>query len=301
MAKTRKLLQENLGLVDVVIELSDARIPLSSRNPDLAMLVGNRKPLIRAYNKTDLADPQVTGQWQKSLAGTDIYNVFISSATGAGLTELMYIANEQIKMKLVRDKVRGLLTSKLRIMIAGIPNSGKSTLINKLSGRRAAAAADKPGVTRGKQWIRINESIELLDTPGVLWPKFDNPEVALNLAFTGTIGENAVDPEELAALLLAKINSDYKSSIERRYKVVLKEILAEFPEHQLHNNVGSQRYLNGNNELLLKEGTIILDGIGRKRGFLSEGGRIDTLRTSIMILDEFRGGRIGRISLERPS
>lgn len=281
MAKTRKLLLENISLVDAVIELSDARIPSSSRNPDLYTLLGNKKPFLTAYNKADLADPVTTHLWEKNF--NEVNCVFISSSTGAGLTELMNLVYTMISAKIERNKARGIISTTLRVMIAGIPNSGKSTLINKLSGRRAAAAADKPGVTRGKQWIRINENVELLDTPGILWPKLDDPIVAQHLAFTGTIGDAAYDQEEVAAWMILKLVSDYPLLLEKRYKIDLSKFLDI-------------------SKIILEaaDGIMLLEEIGKKRGFLIGGGRVDILRTAIMLLDEFRGGKIGRITLERP-
>lgn len=272
MAKTRRLLAENLSLVDVVIELLDARIPMSSKNPEIDSIVKN-KPRIIALNKSDLADEEVLKQWNRWYDANGFSAIFIDSIKGKGIDRLKASLREIMKEKLERERTKGRIFRPIRTMIVGIPNVGKSSFINRIAGKASAVTGDKPGVTRGKQWIRVNEEIELLDTPGILWPKFDDERVALNLAFTGAIKDEIMDTVEVAAALMERLAETYPAKLRERYKMETLE--------------GMSR------EDLLRTA-------GRKRGCIVSGGEIDLQRIASIVLDEFRGGKIGKITLEKP-
>ncbi|MDP4132625.1 MAG: ribosome biogenesis GTPase YlqF [Bacillota bacterium] len=269
MAKTRNLIKENLKLIDVVLELVDARIPLSSKNPEILSLCSN-KPILTLCNKSDLADPCVNKLWQEYFGNKAM---FISSSSGQGINQISGKVKELLHDKIQRDAERGITGRSIKLMIVGVPNVGKSSFINKFSKKAATQVADRPGVTRGKQWIRLSEGFELLDTPGVLWPKFDDEEVAKRLAYTGAIKDVIIDIEELCHYLLEFLRDNYPDRIRERYKISDFETL---------------------------KGYEITELIGRKRGFIVSGGEINTERAAAVILDEFRGGMLGRISLERP-
>lgn len=274
MAKTRRLIAENLKLVDVIIELLDARIPFSSRNPEINTLINN-KPRLVAFNKSDLADEQISGQWVKWYAEQGINCILINSISGKGLNEVKARARELMSEKIERDRAKGKLFTPVRLMVVGIPNVGKSSFINRIVGRATAVTGDRPGVTRGKQWIRINSEIELLDTPGILWPKFEDQEVGLNLAFTGAIKDDIMDIAEAAMELLVRLSKNYPAELCTRFKLepdVLKDI----------------------------EPLELLETVARKRGCIISKGQIDYSRIAAIVLDEFRGGKIGRITLEKP-
>jgi ribosome biogenesis GTPase A len=272
MAKTRRLLTENLKLVDVAIELLDARIPVSSRNPEIDNILAN-KPRIICLNKADLADESISQEWAEYFASNKMQVLFIDSINGTGVNELKSALRDSMKDRIERDKKRGRIFRPIRTMLVGIPNVGKSALINKLAGRASAVTGDRPGVTRGKQWIKINEGIDLLDTPGILWPKFEDQEVALNLAFTGAIKDDIIDKIEVAAALMSTLSKLYPENLINRFKL-----------DSLENKNGGE----------------ILEEAGRNRGCIISGGRIDYERIAAIVLDEFRGGRIGRITLEKP-
>ncbi len=274
MAKTRRLIAENLKLVDVIIELLDARIPFSSRNPEINSLINN-KPRLIAFNKSDLADEQISRQWVQWYAEQGIRCILINSINGKGLNEVKSRARELMSEKIERDRVKGKLFTPVRTMVVGIPNVGKSSFINKIVGKASAVTGDRPGVTRGKQWIRINSEIELLDTPGILWPKFEDQEVGKNLAFTGAIKDDIMDISEVAMELLVRLSRTYPNELCTRFKLdqdLLKDI----------------------------EPLELLETIARKRGCIVSKGQIDYSRISAIVLDEFRGGKIGRITLEKP-
>ncbi len=274
MAKTRRLIAENLKLVDVIIELLDARIPFSSRNPEINTLINN-KPRLVAFNKSDLADEQISGQWVKWYAEQGINCILINSISGKGLNEVKARARELMSEKIERDRAKGKLFTPVRLMVVGIPNVGKSSFINRIVGRATAVTGDRPGVTRGKQWIRINSEIELLDTPGILWPKFEDQEVGMNLAFTGAIKDDIMDIAEAAMELLVRLSKNYPAELCARFKLepdVLKDI----------------------------EPLELLETVARKRGCIISKGQIDYSRIAAIVLDEFRGGKIGRITLEKP-
>ncbi|MCX7746524.1 MAG: ribosome biogenesis GTPase YlqF [Clostridia bacterium] len=272
MAKTRRILAENLKLIDVVIELLDARIPLSSRNPEIDEIIKN-KPRIIALNKSDLADDKVSKKWERWYNANGYTNIFIDSIKGKGINEFKSRLRELMKEKIEREKQKGKLFRSIRTMVVGIPNVGKSSFINKIAGRASAVTGDKPGVTRGKQWIRINEEIELLDTPGILWPKFDDSEVGLHLAFTGAIKDDVFDTVEAAGILMEQLGKKYPQNLMERYKI---------------------------KSLEEKDGYALLGEAGKNRGCIISGGEIDYTRIAAIILDEFRGGKIGRITMEEP-
>ena len=275
MAKTKRMIQEQLKLVDVVIELVDARMPISSRNPLLDQLVGDKKPRIIILNKEDLADPQRTAYWVNQFNQQSGYRAFAFNAT-IGKKQLISRLKEALleltKEKRERMAQKGVRKQTIRCMIVGIPNVGKSTFINILVGKKAAQTGDKPGVTRGTQWIRLDEDLELLDTPGILWPKFEDEEVGFRLAVTGAINDDVFDHDEAALKLLTFLQKRYPRQLQERFKLT-EEDLAQEPLY-------------------------ILEQIGRNRGCLLKGGRIDYGKVSKGILIDFRQAKIGRITLE---
>lgn len=273
MAKARKLIEDNLKLVDVVIELLDARIPYSSANPMLQDIIAN-KPRVIALNKADLADPEITKEWVAAFKQKNIPAAVIDSMNGKGMKVLLKLAEDLARVKTEKLVSRGANPRAARLMILGIPNVGKSSLINRLAGSVRAKAADKPGVTRAKQWIRIGRSLELLDMPGVLWPKFEDRTVGLKLAFTGAINDEVYDLEQVVSVFLQTMIEKYEARLGERYKLALP--LPVRPEE-------------------------LLEMIGRKRGFLIKGGSIDLDKTQKMLLTEFRAGKFGEISLDYPS
>lgn len=274
MAKTRRLIAENLKLVDVIIELLDARIPYSSRNPEINSLINN-KPRLVAFNKSDLADDQISARWIKWYADQGIKCILINSISGKGLNEVKSRARDLMAEKIEREKAKGKKFTPVRTMIVGIPNVGKSSFINKIVGKASAVTGDRPGVTRGKQWIRINSEMELLDTPGILWPKFEDQEVGLNLAFTGAIKDDIMDTSEVAMELLHRLNKLYPGELCARFKLD-QDAVKDLTSLEL------------------------LETVGLKRGCIISKGQIDYSRISSIVLDEFRGGKIGKITLERP-
>lgn len=271
MAKAKRIIMDNLKFVDVVVELRDARIVRSSANPILQELIG-KKPHLIALNKIDLADSKVNSKWETYFASIGKPVVKLNALNGKGIRQLTDKANELAKAKTAKFAHLGAKPRNARIMIVGIPNVGKSSLINRLSGSASLKTADKPGVTRAKQWIKIKGNLDLLDTPGILWPKFEDPEVGLNLAFTGAISDEVYDIEHAAELLLWKLKDDYAQNIKERYRI------EEFPQTS--------------SELFTK--------VGQKRGFLQKGGIVDGEKTAIAILKDFRSGKLGQISLEEP-
>ena len=265
MKKTRELIQENLKLVDVCVEVLDARIPVSSRNPILAELTQSKTRII-VLNKSDLADEAKTAEWTKKLQESAAYVLAMNCNTGAGAASLLRLLE-----KIRDEKNEGRERQRdLRLMIVGIPNVGKSSLINRLTGKKAAKTGNKPGVTRGKQWISLGEHMMMLDTPGILWPKFEDPKVGLNLAFCGSIKDEIMDLETLGMELTGVLARDYPDLLSARYK------LDEIAETPLEN----------------------MENVARKRGFILPGKRIDYERTARTVIDEFRAGTIGRITLD---
>ena len=273
MSKTRRLISENVKLVDVVIELVDARLPLSSRNPDIDEIAAN-KPRIVLLNKADISDDSANQLWIKWFASKGIHAFSANSTTGEGFSQLQTLIDISLKEKRARDKEKGMLPRAARAMVVGIPNVGKSSFINKLSGRHAAKTGDRPGVTTQKQWIKLAGKYELLDTPGVLWPKFEDEEVAKRIAFTGGIKDEILDTEELCCQLLDFLRENYFASLSERYK------------------------LDENAENL--QGFELLELIGKRRGCVVSGGGIDTFRAAALILDDFRSAKLGKITLELP-
>lgn len=278
MAKTKKQIAEDLKLIDVVIELLDARIPKASRNPDLAEFVKNKKRLI-VLNKSDLADKVETEKWIDYFRSKGIKAIAVDSNKGKGINQVEKNIQEMMKDEINQNASKGRIRKTIRVMILGIPNVGKSSFINRISKKTTMAVGNKPGVTRQKQWIRIGNQIELLDTPGVLWPKFESEEVGLNLAYTGSIKDDVLDKEEIAYKLIKYLDTNYTEDFRNAYKIAKEEIS--------DSNNSSQYYLN------------LMELIGRKRGALISGGRVDNLKVAGIILDEFRSGKIGKITLEK--
>ena len=272
MKKARELVEENLKLVDVVVELLDARIPAASANPMLREIIGD-KPRVVALNKKDLADEKMTKRWLEHFRDEKLPAVALDSVTGKGMRELLSLIEKAAKYRTEKLVSKGVAARKARVMVLGIPNVGKSSLINRLAGAAKAKTADKPGVTRAKQWIRIGADVDLLDTPGILWPKFEDPEVGLRLAFTGAVNDEISDMENVAHLLLAALRRDHPERLQERFK--FKEELPETTE-------------------------ALMDAIGRKRGCLLKGGRIDLEKVQHILLSEFRMGKFGKISLDEP-
>ena len=271
MVKTKREIQNNLKLVDAVIEIRDARIPKSSKNPDIDTLCAG-KPRVILLNKSDLTDPKVTKAWKDSLTNDETIVLEVNALKGEGLNAIKPALLKLLKDKHYRLKAKGLAKITTRAMVVGIPNVGKSTFINKMAKNNIAKTGDRPGVTKNKQWIKTKLGIELMDTPGVLWPKFEDEIVGLNLAFTGAIKDEIMDTEELALKLVERLQETNPEELMTRYK------LTELHENPLDN----------------------LDAIARKRGAIMSGNQIDYNRIAGIILDEFRGGKIGKISLEKP-
>ena len=272
MAKTRRLIKESLSMVDGVTEIIDARIPYSSSNPELEEMI-NGKPRIVLLNKCDLADKNTTNQWIEYYKRNGVRAIPVDCRTGKGLNNYIVAVREVLKNVIKKNEERGMPGKALRIMVVGIPNTGKSSFINRMAGAAKAKVADKAGVTRHNQWFPIGNGIELLDTPGVLWPKFDDQKVGDRLAFIGSVKDEILDAETLAVRLLEVMKTDYPDRLTERYKI------ADFAD---------------------KEAWEVLEMIGKKRGMMIKGGEIDYERASVMLLDEYRGGRLGTISLERP-
>ena len=269
MAKARRMLADSLKLVDVVIEMVDARAPASTRNPDFDAIFGT-KPRVIVLNKADLADPAATKAWIRYYQSAGWDAISFSANAGKGVTEAISLVERAVRPTVERMKAKGV-NKTVRAMIVGIPNVGKSTFINRLRGTAVAKAGDKPGVTRGKQWIIVNPYLEFLDTPGMLWPKFENKTVALHLAFLGSIRGEIMDTETLAARLLEYLRDTHPAAIETRLKFA--------PDAE-------------------SDGFAMMETACRKRGWILSGARPDTERASALILDEFRGGKMGRITLE---
>ncbi len=274
MAKTRRLMQESLPDVDIVLELLDARIPYSSKNPEIKKLLGD-KPRVTILNKATLADPAVSEAWCRHYRAAGVSCVVLDSVTGAGIDDLRNTVNEVLAEKLERYRAKGMDGRRIKAMIVGIPNVGKSSLINRLAGGKHAKVENRPGVTVTKQWVSTSIGFTLLDMPGVLWPKFDDRAVGENLAVTGAIRDQILDVEEIAMILCTKLMTVAPTLFLSRYKLTAEET----------------EDLDGYDLLTL---------VGRRRGFLMAGGEVNLRRTAEMLLDEFRSAKIGRISLEIP-
>ena len=273
MTKTRRMMEENLKLVDAVCELLDARIPLSSRNPDIAALCGS-KPRMVILNRADLADPAMTAKWMAWFKAQGLAAIQTDCKSRKGVSSFVPAVRTLLSDKLQRYAEKGQTGRPLKLMIVGIPNVGKSTFINQVSGRTGAKADNPPVVTRGKQGVTVDQGRLLLDTPGILWPKFDDPEVGIKLAYTGAVKDDVIDIESLACHLMRRLFVRYHDSVSERYK------LAGLPEDTA--------------------GYELLEAAGRKRGFLLRGGEIDTERMARVLLDEYRSGKLGRITFEGP-
>jgi ribosome biogenesis GTPase A len=271
MAKTRRIMRESMRLVDVVAELRDARIPYSSGNPEIRKLVAE-KPRVLILNKSDMADSAETKRWIQFYAKNGVPVMAADSRSGKGLNSLAPVIKQAMAPLLERRAARGMANRPVRLMIVGIPNVGKSSLINRLAGGRRTKVEDRPGVTRGAQWVKVENGMELLDMPGVLWPKFDDAAVAENLAFTGAVKDNIMDLEALAARLLERLYANYAPLVKERYRL---------------------------GEIADSSGHALLRLVGKSRGMLLQGGEINLERAAITVLDEFRAGTIGRITLEK--
>lgn len=282
MAKTKKQIIQDLKLIDIVIELLDARIPISSQNPNIAEITKNKKKII-VLNKCDLSDDRQNKLWVEYFKKKNIPAVLVDSNSGRGIDECIRQIEKIMQVDLDVQAEKGRTGRKIRAMILGIPNVGKSSFINRISKRTTAGVGNKPGVTKQKQWIRINEKIELLDTPGVLWPKFESEEVALHLCFTGTIKEEILDKVEIAYQLTKFLLGNYRKKLCERYKLNEENVAEILNQDQPENN---NIY-----EVMLE--------IGKKRGCIMSGGRIDEEKTSRLILDEFKNGKLGKMTIEQ--
>lgn len=283
MAKTRRQIEEDLKIIDIVIELLDARIPISSQNPDIAKITRGKKKII-VLNKCDLADEKQNQLWVKYFEKKGIPAVLADSNSGKGIDQCIRKIEDIMSADLKEQADRGRIGRKIRAMILGIPNVGKSSFINRISKRTTAGVGNKPGITKQKQWIRINDKIELLDTPGVLWPKFESEEVALNLAFTGTIKEDILERIDIAYYLTKFLLKKEKEKLCERYKIT-----EEFIQQKLNQEQPENENIY---EIMLE--------IGRKRGCIIAGGKIDDEKTARIILDEFKNGMVGKITIECP-
>ena len=283
MAKTKRQIKEDLKLIDLVVELLDARIPISSRNPDIEEITKGKKKII-VLNKSDLAEEKENQRWLTYYSSKGIPAVLTDSQNGKGIGQVINKIEEVMKDKKEEMDSKGRTGRKIRAMILGIPNVGKSSFINRIAKRTSAGVGNKPGVTKQKQWIRINDKIELLDTPGVLWPKFESEEVALNLCFTGTIKEEILDKIEIAYQLTKFLLENYRKNLCERYKLEESFVEEKLAQEQTENyNIY---------EIMLE--------IGKKRGCVMSGGKIDEEKTARILLDEFKNGRLGKITIEKP-
>lgn len=272
MTKTRRMLAEQLKYVDLVCEIIDARIPVSSRNPDLDQLMGG-KPRLLIFNRAAQADPEQNRAWLRYFRAQGLQTLETDCKTGAGVSGFAGAVRSLMREKLEYYAARGQAGRTLRAMVAGIPNVGKSTFINRVAGKKSAKAEDRPGVTRGRQWVTVDRGLELLDTPGILWPKFEDEQVGLHLAFTGAVRDEVIDVETLAFRLMERMAAYYPEALRTRY------------------GIGNEDDAKGH---------VLLELAARRRGFLVSGGEPDLERMARVLLDEFRGGRLGRFTLERP-
>ena len=272
MTKTRRQMEEDVRFVDMVAEVVDARIPVSSRNPDIDSMVADR-PRMMIFNRADQADPQQTARWLADFRRRGYAVLETDARTGRGVGQFSAVVKAALKDKIEGWRAKGQVGRPVRVMVVGVPNVGKSTLINRISKKKSAKAGDRPGVTRGKQWVRVDSGLELLDTPGILWPKFEDETTGLHLAFTGAVKDEVMDSEALAAALMELLRDRYPKAIVERYRM---DVDRDAPGWEL------------------------LERAGRKRGMLVSGGEVDTERMAKVLLDEFRGGKLGRFTLETP-
>ena len=274
MAKTRRLIKESLSMVDAVTEILDARIPLSSRNPEIEQITAG-KPRIILLNKCDVADERITREWINYFGCKGFTALPVDCRSGKGLGAYRPAVRKVLAEKIKSNEQKGMAGKSLRVMVVGIPNTGKSSFINRMAGKNRAQVADRPGVTRHNQWFNIGNGIELLDTPGVLWPKFDDPSVGDKLAFIGSVKDTVLDSETMAVRLIDVLKKEYPNTLSQRYKI---------------NGI----------DFAETESFEILELLGKKRGMLISGGEIDTERASVTLLDEYRAGKLGKISMETP-
>lgn len=270
MTKAKRMMEENIKLIDLIIELVDARIPLSSRNPEIDKLGQNKSRLV-LLNKSDLADERYNDEWMNYFKEKGYFVVKVNARSGNGIKQVNSAVMEACKEKIERDRKRGILNRPVRAMVVGIPNVGKSTFINSFAGKACTKTGNKPGVTKGKQWIKLNKNVELLDTPGILWPKFDDQLVGLRLAFIGSIKDEILNVDELALELIKFLKENYAGVMEKRYELDEAQEPAE-----------------------------ILAGIAKNRGCVAKGEEIDYTKAATLLIDDYRSGRLGRITLEFP-
>lgn len=273
MTKTRRMMQENLKLVDLVAEVIDARIPISSRNPDIDAIVGE-KPRMVILNRADQADAAMNQRWSAWFRSRGWSVLQTDCKSGAGVKQFSPVVKSVLREQIARWAEKGMANRSVRVMVVGVPNVGKSTFINQVANRKSAIAQNRPGVTRGKQWVTVDEGLELLDTPGILWPKFEDKQVGLHLAFTGAVKDTVLDVETLANSLMALLAERYPEALETRYRIEIPEQIDSWA---------------------------LVEQAGRSRGFLISGGEVDTERMSRVLLEEFRSGKLGRFTLETPS
>lgn len=270
MVKTKRQIEESLKLIDVVIELLDARIPISSKNPDIDGLIKS-KPKVVLLNKCTLANDKATKEWINYFKNNNINSLDIDSVSGKNINKVYPLLKETVKDKFERKAAKGIVGRPIRAMVVGIPNVGKSSFINKISNKSSAKTGDKPGVTRSKQWIKVSKDFELLDTPGILWPKFEDEKVALHLAYTKSIKEEIIDIEELAVKFIDEAKLRFPETLKERYKIEIDESSYE-----------------------------TLKNIGRKRGCIVSGGEVDTLRAANILFEDYRSGKLGKLTIELP-
>ena len=271
MTKAKRAMKEDIKLIDLVIELVDARVPLSSRNPDIDDLAKGKARMV-LLNKSDLADERVNAQWAAWFEAKNIHAVKVDSRNKGTLKQVQSVVQEACKEKIERDRKRGIMNRPIRTMVVGIPNVGKSTFINSFAGKACAKTGNKPGVTKGNQWIRLNKTLELLDTPGILWPKFEDQAVGLKLALIGSINDQILNKDDLACRCIRILKERYPGMVSQRFGLETED----------------------------KEPAAILEDVARLRSCLMEGGELDIARAAAMVLDDFRSGKLGRVTLERP-
>lgn len=271
MTKAKRAMLEDIRLIDLVIEIVDARIPMSSRNPDIDLLAKGKSRVI-LLNKSDLADEKINDEWVKYFTEMGFYVLKVDSRNKSGMNKVKNLIASACREKKEKDRKKGIINRPVRAMVAGIPNVGKSTFINSYAGKSCAKTGNKPGVTKGKQWIRLNKDVELLDTPGILWPKFDDDKVGVDLAFIGSINDQVVNLVELSMELIDFLKEKYPETLENRYGISCREIPFD----------------------------AVLDSIAKSRGCLKKGGETDYDRAVLLLLDDFRSGRLGKISIEIP-
>lgn len=284
MAKAKRLIEEDLKLIDIVIEVIDARIPIASRNPDLNKIVKNKKKII-ILNKADLADEKQTRKWKEKLTEKDTVAISVNALNNTKNNEILNVIEKLMKEEKEKGLEKGRVGRTTRVLILGIPNVGKSSLINRLANKNSQTVGNKPGVTVKKQWVRIGNNIELLDTPGVLWPKFETEQIALNLAYTGTIKDEILDNLEIAYNLLKFLLENYRNNLLETYKL---------------DNTQIEELLNNENQMENENIMDVMRLIGKKRGAIVSGGNIDENKTANMIIKDFRDTKIGKITLEQP-